>query len=217
MKNVGIHNQSVQQVYMELSKMYDVAFIDEGRNAEILISPSLEYYSKYRQKNLGKSLKCSVHVIVDYINRLMLVKGITILNKIDDIKFYKDTENPDNIRVNKIRDNYLYNILHSYEESTFQKIIQPLIYRGITDKTAKEEIKYTLVKDIFSRLKKDFEPQIKAYEKCIKKKQYEDFVNWLLSENCKKFARQLIAKKSGDLLDNFEVSYLHHVFKKGKD
>lgn len=216
MKNVGIYDQSLQQVYLELSKKYDVAFINEQRSASIIISPSLDTYSKYLKQGIGKKIECKVHIIIDYLNKLMLVKGITILNKIEDIIPYLQTELADQVKILKSKDNYIYNILQKYEESIFQKIIQPLIYRGITDKSRKEEIKKVLVKDIFSCLKKDFIPQITMYQKYIQKKQYQDFVNWLLGKECKKFARQLIAKKTGDLLDSFEVNYLHHVFKNGR-
>lgn len=216
MKNVGIYDQSLQQVYLELSKKYDVAFISEEKDADIIISPSLDSYIKLKANKVSKCLKCSVHIINDYLNKLMTVKGITILNRIEDVGYYVENESVERLRVDRVKDNYIYKVLQQYEESVFQRVIQPLIYKGITDKNKKDEIKYVLIKDIFSRLKKDFEPQIKNYEKDIKKKQYENFVKWLLSDDCKKFARQLIAKKTGDLLDGFEVNYLHHVFKNGR-
>lgn len=214
MKTFGIANQSVQSVFFALKDKHDVGFLTDKKTVDILITPGVEYYQENSFEFKKNRNKCKIHIIVDFIEQLAQVKQISIVQSINSAIEYLDSEDFDYPSVSLFKDKYLFNVLKTYEETVFQREIQTLIYKGITSKEKRSDIIYSVVYDIFSRLKRDFHPTIVNYQQYIKPKFYDRFINWINSKEARKFSSQLIRKHKGDLLDSFEISYLYTILNK---
>lgn len=213
MKIIGLSDYSIQKVFRFLNPKVEVGFMDDKKNLDVLITPTVEYYLKKAFERKKKGFKCKVLLILDCVEQLKLVEGIQIISGLSDqfVDYIKNRTTMDYPRVKRLKDNYLYNILENYEASIFQREIQPLLYKGIMDKKMRPIIRKVIVHDIFSLIKKDFKPTVLSYKEYINERRLQKFVDWLGTDEAKEFNSQLLRKEKGKLLDSFEVSYLHSV------
>lgn len=213
MKIIGLPEYSVQKVFRFLNPKVEIGFMEDKKDLDVLIVPSVEYYLKKAFDRKKKGFKCKVLLILDYIEQLKLIEGIQIISGLSDqfVEYIKKRTTMDYPKVKRLKDNYLYNILENYEASIFQREIQPLLYKGILDKKMSPVIRKVIVHDIFSLIKKDFKPTVLSYKEYMNERRLQKFVDWLGTDEAKEFNSQLLRKEKGKLLDAFEVSYLHSV------
>ena len=213
MKIIGLPEYSVQKVFRFLNPKVEIGFMEDKKDLDVLIVPSVEYYLKKAFDRKKKGFKCKVLLILDYIEQLKLIEGIQIISGLSDqfVEYIKKRTTMDYPKVKRLKDNYLYNILENYEASIFQREIQPLLYKGILDKKMSPVIRKVIVHDIFSLIKKDFKPAVLSYKEYMNERRLQKFVDWLGTDEAKEFNSQLLRKEKGKLLDVFEVSYLHSV------
>lgn len=213
MKIIGLPEYSVQKVFRFLNPKVEIGFMEDKKDLDVLIVPSVEYYLKKAFDRKKKGFKCKVLLILDYIEQLKLIEGIQIISGLSDqfVEYIKKRTTMDYPKVKRLKDNYLYNILENYEASIFQREIQPLLYKGILDKKMSPVIRKVIVHDIFSLIKKDFKPAVLSYKEYMNERRLQKFVDWLGTDEAKEFNSQLLRKEKGKLLDAFEVSYLHSV------
>lgn len=218
MKIIGISNTSIQKVFYYLKGKVTIGFMeDDSGDCEVLIVPSLQYYRKHGFSFLKSGRRCKVLLILDFVENLKLIKGCQIIKQVSDqfVEYIKTKTHYGIPVVKKEKNRYIYDILENYQTSIFQREIQPILYKGILNKQDRDKIRRVIVKDIFSRIKKNFQPNILAYKDDINPRRLEHFLEWLKTDESREFCCQLIKKEKGKLLDSFEVSYLHSVLNSG--
>ena len=213
MKIIGLPDYSIQKVFRFLNQKVEVGFMNDKKNLDVLLVPTVEYYLNNAFERKKKGFKCKVLILMDCIEQLKLIEGIQIISGLSDqfVEYIKNRTTMDYPKVKRLKNNYLYDILENYQTSIFQREIQPLLYKGIMDKKMRPLIRKVIVHDIFSLIKKDFKPAVLSYKEFINEKRLQKFIDWLGTDEAKEFNSQLLRKEKGKLLDSFEVSYLHSV------
>lgn len=211
MKIIGLPNKTLQYVIYRLQDL-DISFPEDERGSEILVCQDLEHYKKYGFNLIKNQLKYKVIIFLDFIKNLKRINGIQILENLPPsfIPYVKNKCTFSTPTVRTMKDTEVFDRINEIETnvSLFNRVIYPLLYKGLTEKKKKNEVMRSIVYSIKSLVRKESDPPITKYVNIIKPKYMKLFLKWLQTNEAKQVCNCLLTKTVKYGLDSFEINYL---------
>lgn len=212
MKIIGL-DKPIQYIVGRLKDKLEVSFLEDNRTSEVIICSDLDYLNSHILEFRKAKCECKVLIILDCEEKLKLIRGLQILSGLEDIdRFTTYVKERCTYAVPKfvrLEDNVIEEMVEkTTDDSFFNKLIYPLIQRGIVGHSLNREFAAQLIVMAITGLIKKESPLIVKYKDKFRVKYYKPFMDWLKTEEALKVCECLISGKVKYGFNPFEMNYL---------